>query len=304
MAAGLELGRYIESGDLRAAGDWLVRQYASDVVSLCRAIVRERATAEDLAQDAFSAAFTGLSSFRREASPRTWLLAITRNRCIDHLRRLSRDPWRGAELEEPDPDAQPDDAPLPAEIVLQRADVDAALSSLAEAERAIVVLRFRHGLEYPEIASVFGLREGTVRMRLSRALAKMRSELETVDRVTHAFSSEPDADTPPASFADARPGPRDLLEPPRPAARPAAMRMPVPASASPPPPRAVPAPAATGRMESPVSAAPARASWWTRLLERLGVRRPDPLLAPGDDDEPSPELRGRLAVLVRGLPSR
>jgi hypothetical protein len=166
------------------------------------------------------------------------------------------------------------------------------------------VLRFRHGLEYPEIASVFGLREGTVRMRLSRALAKMRSELETVDRVTHAFSSEPDADTPPASFADARPGPRDLLEPPRPAARPAAMRMPVPASASPPPPRAVPAPAATGRMESPVSAAPARASWWTRLLERLGVRRPDPLLAPGDDDEPSPELRGRLAVLVRGLPSR
>src|SRR3970040_82043 len=103
MSAGLELGRYIEAGDLRRAGEWVVRNDAGDVCSMCRAMVRERHVAEDLAQDAFSSAFTSLVSFRREASPRTWLLAITRNRCIDHLRRLSRDPWAGAAPEAPEP---------------------------------------------------------------------------------------------------------------------------------------------------------------------------------------------------------
>ena len=76
MAAGLELSRYIEAGDLRRAGQWLIERYARDVVAICRAMVRERHLAEDLAQDAFSSALSGLTTFRREASPRTWLLAL------------------------------------------------------------------------------------------------------------------------------------------------------------------------------------------------------------------------------------
>jgi RNA polymerase sigma-70 factor, ECF subfamily len=347
MAASLELGRYLQAGDLRAAGEWLVRQYAGDVVALCRAIVRERTVAEDLAQDAFSAAFTSLSGFRREASPRTWLLAITRNRCIDHLRRLSRDPWGGAELEQQEPDAHPDDAPLPAEILLRRADVDAALSSLAEAERALVVLRFRHGLEYPEIADVFGLREGTVRMRLSRALAKMRSELEAIDRAAYpeaAAEREPDsAPTPPYFPAPPAAAParaRSLPQPARSAARPAARHPagmppslpaapppfgaapppPAPGAAPPPPPapaprfapgaaapppapRFAPAQAWFARVAPDASSEPPRASWWARLLGRLGFTRLEPAPCPGNDDEPSPELRGRLDALVRALPS-
>jgi RNA polymerase sigma factor (sigma-70 family) len=274
-------------------------------------MVRERQTAEDLAQDAFSSAFSSLVSFRREASPRTWLLAITRNRCIDHLRRLSRDPWGGAAADESEPDLQPDEAPLPADIVLRRADVEAAMSSLAEGERALIVLRFRHGLEYPELANVFGVREGTLRMRLSRALAKMRDELETLDLGARArampaempqaaYSAPPPV--PPAAAADRLPSPPAAAG--RHPAPPPGMAPPPPARQSPPPPRAAappPAPAFGSSFAAP--RARAGRGWWMRLLAWLGVREA-PATAPDDDEEPSEELRERLAELTRGLPSR
>jgi RNA polymerase sigma-70 factor, ECF subfamily len=141
-------------------------------------MVRDLETAEDLAQEAFGRAFVGLRGFRREASSRTWILSIARNLCIDHLRAQRREPSTGGRLEGSEPDHQPDDSPLPSDLVARRHQLKAALDGLAEVDRALVVLRYRHGLEYLELAEVFGLRAGTIRMRLSRALARMRAELE------------------------------------------------------------------------------------------------------------------------------
>lgn len=169
--------QHLASGDVRRAAEWLVRNLADDVLGLCVAMVRDRSAAEDLAQDVFGRAFSSLPEFRGEASVRTWLLTIARNRCIDHLRRVRRDPWAGAPADDAGPDAQPDDAPLPPERLLHRDDIEAALDALSEGERALVILRYRHGLEYEELASAFGLKEGTVRMRISRALGRMREAL-------------------------------------------------------------------------------------------------------------------------------
>lgn len=174
-----ELAAYLQAGDLRGAGTWLVERHAHEVVGLCRAMVHDAHLAEDLAQEVFGRAFTGLSGFRGEASPRTWLLTIARNRCIDHLRAAQRDPWRGAPADTgDDPDLHPDDRPLAHDLIARRAEVASALRQLTEGERALVVLRFRHGLEYGELALVFGLKEGTVRMRMSRALSRMRRALQ------------------------------------------------------------------------------------------------------------------------------
>ena len=62
---------HLERGDLHAAADWLVRAHGRDVLHLCTTIVRDRGTAEDLAQDAFGKAFLALPEFRGEASART-----------------------------------------------------------------------------------------------------------------------------------------------------------------------------------------------------------------------------------------
>jgi RNA polymerase sigma-70 factor (ECF subfamily) len=176
----------------------LVRMYAPAVFGLCRAMVRDTQLAEDLSQDTFARAFASLESFRGDASPRTWLLKIARNRCLDHLDHVKRAPW-GADPD-PDPDAHPTDEPPPIDLLEHRDDAERALGVLGEHERALVVLHYGHGVGYAELADSFGIGQGAVRMRMSRALAKMREALmleehddaETVRDFNGASSFEAD----------------------------------------------------------------------------------------------------------------
>ncbi|HJL01824.1 MAG TPA: sigma-70 family RNA polymerase sigma factor [Polyangiaceae bacterium LLY-WYZ-15_(1-7)] len=192
--------RALREGDVRAAAEGLVRRYADEVHALCRAMVRDATAAEDLAQDVFGRAFAALPAFRAEASLRTWILRIARNRCVDHLRARQREPWGpGAEEE---PDAQPAAEPSVAQLLVHREQLRAGLDALSEGERALVVLRFGHELGYPELADAFGLKEGAVRMRVSRAVAKMRAVLETPGAGAMRSRS---AGAPPAPAAPRRP---------------------------------------------------------------------------------------------------
>jgi len=298
LAVDFELRGLLARGDLRAAGGWLVEHHARDVLALCRSMLRERSLAEDVAQDVFASAFEKLSGFRLEASARTWILTIARNRCIDQLRRSGREPVEiteeGDELER-----AADEAPLPPELLSRRVDVDAALGELLENERALVVLRFRHGLEYSELASVFGIQQGTVRMRLSRALAHMRSALELREAPPEARAS---------AAAPAR-------MPPAGAAPPAFGAPPPPAAPGAPPSRAaVPRPAAAPLPAGSVPASPQPAGVFQRLRGFLaggGVvpapTAPDPVLGralAADEPELSVSFRDRLATLVSRLPER
>jgi RNA polymerase sigma-70 factor (ECF subfamily) len=232
-------------GDHRAAATWLVRAHAGDVLSLCRAIVRDATTAEDLAQDTFASAFGGLSGLRLESSPRTWLLAIARHRCLDHLRRVKRAPYAIApdvELVELHPD---DGAPLGPELLQRRDDVVRALEVLDEPSRALVMLRFRHGLEYDELAEVFGQKEGTIRMRLSRALAKMRQELEG-ELELDALRTRASVQRPVAKSAADPADPAKKPDAPRDGAVPSSAAPPMPSRPGAPPPAAAPPPAPAG----------------------------------------------------------
>lgn len=170
---------HLERGDLHAAADWLVRAHGRDVLHLCTAIVRDRGTAEDLAQDAFGKAFQALPEFRGEASARTWLLTIARHRCLDHLRRSARQPWSlGREDDVREPLVADTEEALVSDLMARRADIREGLAVLSESERAMVLLRFAHGLSFDEIAESFGVKSGAVRMRVGRALTKMRDAIE------------------------------------------------------------------------------------------------------------------------------
>ncbi len=284
-----DVQRWIHAGDLRRAASSLVVAYGPDVLGTCIAMVRDRVAAEDLTQEVFGDALRALSTFRGDSSPRTWLLSIARNRCIDYLRARKRDPWGGA-LDESaaDPDTHPDEAAFGSEWLADRSLVLCALDALAEVDRALVVLRFRNGLDYGELASAFGLREGTVRMRISRALARMRQVLESegvaVERVTLARGIAPAA----------------------------------PAAAVPPQPPM----AAAARMRvggaAPAPARQASVSWWTRLrewaaggqpVERVAPQQPvsrpiGPLgvaLSACEPAAPSEALAARLGAMVSSL---
>lgn len=230
----------IEAGDLRRAASSLVVSYGADVLATCVAMLRDQAAAEDATQEVFTDALRALATFRGDSSPRTWLLSIARNRCIDYLRARKRDPWGGT-LDEasPDPDEHADQGALGSEWFAARSVVLRALDALADGDRALVVLRFKNGLDYEELAVAFGLREGTVRMRISRALARMRQVLE--------------------SEAAAPPSPMRARASGAPPAGAPAQAPPVAYGA-----------AAVGRFGS-VPRAPAHTSWWTRLKEWAGL---------------------------------
>jgi RNA polymerase sigma-70 factor (ECF subfamily) len=227
-------------------------------------MVRDGATAEDLAQDVFSRAFTALQSYRGDATSRSWLLTIARNRCIDHLRARQREGWRDSWEDESGPDMQPDRKKLPSDLLALRDEVEQALAALTENERALIVLRFRHGLDYRELATVFGQRMGTLRMRLSRTLNRMRELLERAEQLGPERVSAPRAMEPRRTVRQRRVKRPEQLgaqspsrgdrRPPPPAPSRGARRPPQPAPGGPPPKRAPSAPpAAMPRGYSPAA---------------------------------------------------
>jgi RNA polymerase sigma-70 factor (ECF subfamily) len=298
----------IQAGDLRGAAARLVVDHAGDVLSVCTAMLRDPTAAEDVTQEVFGDALRGLSTFRGDASPRAWLLAIARNRCIDHLRARRRDPWGGAlSDEEADPDAQPDRDARGSEWFADMSLVRRALEVLPEGDRALIVLRFKNGLEYDELASAFGLREGTVRMRVSRALARMRQEIAPA----HLDEAAQGAAAPAAPAAAS-------------SSRSAAA---TPAFGAPLRGGAPGAPPPAGGLGAPQEAlaAPRAASWWDRLKAwafggrdegaasaatspmAASIAQATPLglaLAASDPSVVTEALSARLGAMVEGLPPR
>ena len=204
----LQLKTALSAGDRRRAAGLLVEHYADDVFAVCRAMLRDRTLAEDLAQETFTRAIAALATFRGESSPRTWLLSIARNGCLDVLRSRRASPVDDHEHE---PDAHLADAPAAIDLLVRRGDVERALAPLSETERALVVLHYGHGVGYAELADSFQLREGAVRMRMSRAVEKMRAALTESDALLAGSLASP-AMSPRAPAAPQRAPSRPLGE--------------------------------------------------------------------------------------------
>jgi len=164
------------AGSERAYADLLAR-YERPVFTLVLRMVRDRSTAEDLAQDAFLKAFDKLATYDPARKFSSWLFKIAHNTAIDHLRRrevetVSLDEPAG---EGPDAPARAvaDTAGETPAAAAERADLGRALARAAARlrpeYREVVALRYQGGLEYAEIAEATGFPLGTVKTYLHRA---------------------------------------------------------------------------------------------------------------------------------------
>ena len=135
-----------------------------------------RAQVEDLAQETFLAVFRQLAGFSPLGPARlsTWILTIASRRAIDELRRAPAAPLSADDLADR---GRADDALVRRRLA--RA-IDAALAELPPEYRAAFVLRELHGLEYAEIARALEIDLGTVKSRLARARAGLRTALAEV----------------------------------------------------------------------------------------------------------------------------
>jgi RNA polymerase sigma factor (sigma-70 family) len=158
--------------------DEVVRDHSARVYRLAYRLTGNRHDAEDLTQEVFVRVFRSLPSY----TPGTfegWLHRITTNLFLDMARRKQRIRFEG--LADDAAGLLRDGEPTPAQAFDARhldTDVQAALEALAPEYRAAVVLCDIEGLSYEEIAAVLGVKLGTVRSRIHRGRAQLRTALD------------------------------------------------------------------------------------------------------------------------------
>lgn len=153
----------------------LVLPHLDSAANLARWLLRNRADAEDVVQEAVLRAYRFFDRFRG-GDARAWLLQIVRNSCYSWLEKN-----RPAELmTEFDEDLHQRPAPNP-ETLAARSDerqrLMLALESLPARAREVLVLRELEGCSYKEIAEVTGIPMGTVMSTLSRARERLHRVL-------------------------------------------------------------------------------------------------------------------------------
>ena len=173
-----ELVERARQGDSAAFGG-LVRRYLGNITLLARQKMRDRAAAEDVAQEAFIRAFKSLDSLQDPEKFGAWLYNIAFRICIDHLRKSSR---RAAISYDTlvENGAQPSVEQAPGAALEQAESEDAlrdALSELPDAYRLVLTLRYMKRMSYQEIADHLAEPQGTIANRLHRATRMLRERM-------------------------------------------------------------------------------------------------------------------------------
>ncbi len=133
-----------------------------------RALVGDRATADDLVQDTLERAWAKLHLYRRGTDLRAWLFTVMHN---VHVNRV-----RAARLTETLDDEMPELAQrAPQGDALLVRDLDRGIARLPAEQRAVLLLVTLEEMSYDEVARTLGLPIGTVMSRLSRAREKLRA---------------------------------------------------------------------------------------------------------------------------------
>jgi len=176
MPADEAIVQLIQAGRAEQAFERLVPAYRRRVIGLAYSVLRDRAAAEDLAQEVFVKLWRALPRYDGRARLSTWIYAITRNAAISALRTRRRsvslsDPTVLAEVD--NREAAPD--PGPGDTALWR-----HVEALPEKQRQAVILYYQDERAVDEVAAMMGMPVNTVKTHLHRARASLAATLATV----------------------------------------------------------------------------------------------------------------------------
>ena len=190
----------------------LIAQYSHPIYSLIARNLRDPADAADVTQEVFVKVFRNISGFHGEASLRTWIYRIALHEASNQRRWWSRHKRQELTIDAPlngddgetfclaDALATTSASPYECAASSQvRSRVEAALRTIPEVFREVVVLREIEGFGYEEIAEILNVNLGTVKSRLTRGRSALREAL------VQEFTSR-SASTPPASRASSSAG--------------------------------------------------------------------------------------------------
>jgi RNA polymerase sigma-70 factor (ECF subfamily) len=167
----------------------LVRRYERPVFSLVFRMVRDRETAEDLAQDAFVKVLNHIDKYSPEFKFSSWLFKIANNVAIDHLRKRRLDTISmdgsphastASEVEATTLNLESEQESALDELEAKElgSAIEQAIARLRPEYRACIMLRHVEGRAYEEIAATLDLPLGTVKTYIHRARHELRKSLE------------------------------------------------------------------------------------------------------------------------------
>lgn len=167
----------------------LVRRYERPVFSLVFRMVRDRETAEDLAQDAFVKVLNHIDKYSPEFKFSSWLFKIANNVAIDHLRRRRLDTISmdgsphastASEIEATTLNLESEQESALDELEAKElgSAIELAIAKLRPEYRACIMLRHVEGRSYEEIAATLDLPLGTVKTYIHRARHELRKALD------------------------------------------------------------------------------------------------------------------------------
>ena len=183
----LDLVRRAQRGE-RAAFRLLYDRYHRRVYAVALGVLKSPADAQDVVQEAFTKVSRHLPDFQGNSSFYTWLYRISMNLAIDQLRRRKSGRLvnyddaiaRADDADEGPSAAAPRDAADPAKTHSRKelaAQIGAALETLPEYHRQVILLREVEGLSYEAIATVMKVPKGTIMSRLFHARRKLQGAL-------------------------------------------------------------------------------------------------------------------------------
>ena len=164
----------------------LIQEYQLGVFRLALSILIDPGEANEATQDTFISALRALHSYREISTFKTWLYTIALN--------ISRSRLRKRKALERLQDTltaifrvQSQQSPTLEDVIISNEEDTAlweALERLGEKHRIPIVLRYYHDLSIAEIAEILNIKEGTVHSRLSIGRERLRSELDSLSKIT------------------------------------------------------------------------------------------------------------------------
>jgi RNA polymerase sigma factor (sigma-70 family) len=164
------------AGD-RDAATAFVRRYQARVFGLARTMVGDPAVAEEIAQEAFTRAWRHADSYdARRGRVVTWLLTITRNLAIDHLRAHRTEPLDPVAVQHAERTMWTAASPAPGGSAGDVSELREALEELPEAQRRALLLAALFGYTAREIGAIEDIPLGTAKTRIRTAMQRLAAE--------------------------------------------------------------------------------------------------------------------------------
>jgi RNA polymerase sigma-70 factor, ECF subfamily len=176
----------VKQGDLPAF-EILVEKYKQQVMNLAYRTLGGASEAEDIAQNVFIQVFKSAHRYKVTARFTTWLYTITRNLCLNEIRRRNRHPTESLDLKHPDFTDQPlrqfedegySSPPESALLVELEEKIEESLASLPEKQRTALFLFRQQEMSYEEISQVLRCSLSATKSLIHRARETLKQQLK------------------------------------------------------------------------------------------------------------------------------